>query len=195
MFFLKSNKPQPESDKQLISKYRHSGETSYVGELFQRYTHLLFGVCMKYLKNEEDSKDAVMEIFEKMLTELMRHEVENFKSWLFFVAKNHCLMKLRKKKTFLNQQAGYEIFAKEIMEIHETEHLNNKPSVEEMEENLRGGLSYLKDEQKYCLELFYFENKSYNEISECSGYSVMQVKSFLQNGKRNLKIYLKNRRV
>ena len=77
--------------------YRNSGNAAYIGELFQRYTHLVFGVCMKYFKNVDESKDGVMDVFEKILTELKRHEVENFKPWLYFVAKNHCLMKLRKE--------------------------------------------------------------------------------------------------
>lgn len=194
MFFLKSNKPSFISDKELMLRYRNSGEAHYVGKLFERYTHLLFGVCMKYLKNEEDSKDAVMEVFEKLLTELMRHEVENFQAWLFFVAKNHCLMKLRKEKAQLNQKDGYENFVKDVMEIQDNTHLTEGALVIQMEEKLRNGLTCLKEEQKICIELYYFENKSYQEIAEQSGYSMMQVKSFLQNGKRNLKLYLINSR-
>ena len=51
-------------------------------------------------------------------------------------------------------------------------------------------LEELNPEQKQCLILFYLEKKSYQEISENTGFSLMQVKSYIQNGKRNLKILL-----
>ena len=191
--FIRSGRRNHESDEELISKYRHSGDKAYIGELFQRYTHLIFGVCMKYLKNEADSQDAVMDIFEKIMTDLKRHEVEHFKAWLFFVSKNFCLMKLRKDKTVRTRKGGYQIFVKEIMEFDDELHLKDEGYQGNLENDLKKGIEFLKDEQKECIELYYFEEKSYDEIAELTGFSFKQVKSFLQNGKRNLKIYLKFR--
>src|SRR6187399_1216131 len=110
MLFVRSDSRKLETDAELIAMYRNSGNTAYIGELFQRYTHLVFGVCMKYFKNVDESKDGVMDVFEKILTELKRHEVENFKPWLYFVAKNYCLMKLRKETALNVHQEGFKRF-------------------------------------------------------------------------------------
>ncbi len=194
MLFIRSGERKHEPDAELIQKYRNSGESAYIGELFQRYTHLVFGVCMKYLKNVQESKDAVMEIFEKILTELKRHEVENFKPWLYFVAKNHCLMKLRKESSLAGHKEGYNKFFTDFMEFEDVAHLlNGKADEEQIGDFLRNGIQNLREEQRHCIMLFYFEDKSYEEIVNHTGYSMMQVKSFLQNGKRNLKIHIQHR--
>ena len=194
MLFVRTGKRREESDAELIVKYRNSGDSAYIGELFQRYTHLVFGVCMKYLKDMEGSRDAVMEVFEKIMSELKRHEVENFKPWLYFVAKNHCLMKLRKESSMHSHKDGYNKFFTDFVESEDAAHLmNGKAEEEQVHDFLRSGIENLREEQKHCIVLFYFENKSYEEIAGSTGYSLMQVKSFLQNGKRNLKIHLQNR--
>ncbi len=194
MLFIRSSKRSHESDTELVSKYRNSGDNAYIGELFQRYTHLVYGVCMKYLKNQEESRDAVMDVFEKILVELKRHEVENFKPWLYFVAKNHCLMKLRKETSLRTHRDGFKRFYTDFMEFEDVSHLlNGKADDTQVVDFLKSGVNELKDEQRFCIELFYFDNKSYQEVAEQTGYSLLQVKSFLQNGKRNLKIYLQHR--
>lgn len=190
MKFLRNINKKPLSDAELITKYRYSYDSSYVGELFQRYTHLVFGVCMKYLKNPDESKDAVMDIFEKVLTDLKKHDVDNFKSWIYSVARNHCLMKLRKENSLSPHKQGYENFMKEFMENGTPLHLENEEEFERLRIKLTSGISQLNDEQKECVKLFYLEEKSYQDISDKTGYSMKQVKSYLQNGKRNLKIYL-----
>lgn len=194
MLFVRSDSQRKETDAELIAMYRNSGNSAYIGELFQRYTHLVFGVCMKYFKNVDESKDGVMDVFEKILTELKRHEVENFKPWLYFVAKNYCLMKLRKESALHIHKEGFTRFYRDFMEFEDIAHLlNGKADDAQVAEFLKTGIQNLRDEQRQCIELFYFENKSYQEIVDGTGYSMLQVKSFLQNGKRNLKIHLQHR--
>lgn len=190
MVFVKLLRDKNTADSELVSRFRLSHNSEYVGELFQRYTHLVFGVCMKYLKNEESSKDAVMEIFEKLLIDLKKHDVDNFKSWLYSVAKNHCLMKLRKDKSQANHVDEYGKDLLSVMEIDNPLHQDNGEDKETLDKNLYKGIEDLKEEQKVCVELFYMQNKSYEEVSEITGYTMKQVKSYLQNGKRNLKIFL-----
>lgn len=190
MAFIKLLRDKNTADSELISRYRLSHNSDYVGELFQRYTHLVFGVCMNYLKNEDNAKDAVMEIFEKLLIDLKKHDVDNFKSWLYSVAKNHCLMKLRKGNTLTHRHEEYEKDTRTNMEFDENLHQNNSEEQEALDKSLYSGIEHLKKEQRICVELFYLQNKSYQEVSEITGYSMKEVKSYLQNGKRNLKIYL-----
>lgn len=173
----------------MLGYFRTDKNNNWLGILLQRYTLLLFGVCMKYLKNEEEAKDAVQQIFLKAITELHKYEVEYFKSWLYMVAKNHCLMKLRDKPGRL-----VDIKEEQMSLNHEEENDINVHLQKDRElELVSSSLQELNPEQKLCVTLFYLEKKTYQEIAEQTGYSLMQVKSYIQNGKRNLKILLEKK--
>lgn len=182
------------SDLDLVNQYKATNDNSFVGHLFQRYTHLVFGVCMKYFKDEDDSKDAVMQIFEKLLVDLKKHQVENFKYWLHAVAKNHCLMKLRSNQAKFRQ---HEEMRKDVIGFMEKDYDSHPGTVNPLEEKLQSleeAISTLGEEQKLCIELFYIKEMSYQEVSDNTGFSLNQVKSYIQNGKRNLKLILENKR-
>ena len=172
------------SDEELIQKYRDDHRKQWVGELFNRHAHLVFGVCLKYMKNESDAKDATLSLFEKLLEDLKSKDVEKFSHWIYVVTRNHCLMILRKRSSdernfrALNGSEDPESETAEV-ELRETK-------LTRLEEAMES----LKDEQKQCVQLFYLEKKCYKEIAEKTGFSEKQVKSFIQNGKRNLKIKL-----
>lgn len=189
MFSLNSDNRQNWSDSELIERYRYSYDNSYIGDLFQRHSHMLFGVCLKYMSSEEKAKDMVMEVFEKVLKDLKRHEVENFRTWVFSVAKNQCLMELRKEKRVDLRIEEYGKMNSQIMELDIPEHLNGE-SQEETDRKLNLAIESLNKPQQQCIRLFYFEKQSYEEIEKQTGYTYNEVKSFLQNGKRNLKIQL-----
>jgi len=178
------------NDQQLLGYFKADKNNNWLGILLQRYTLLLFGVCMKYLKNEEEAKDAVQQIFLKAITELHKYEVEYIKAWLYMVAKNHCLMKLR-------DMPGRIVDLKEQMIITNDEdyslqvHLQKDKQLELMNQCLEE----LNAEQKQCVTLFYLEKKTYQDIADETGYSLLQVKSFIQNGKRNLKILLEKKMI
>ncbi len=177
------------SDQQLLERFYSSHDNHLLGILLQRYTLLLLGVCMKYLKNEEEARDCVQQVFLKAITELHKYRVEYFKSWLYMVAKNHCLMKLRDRHgrvaTDLKEQMAVTPGEDESLRLH----LEKDRQLELMNECLHE----LNNEQKQCVTLFYLEKKSYQEIADITGYSLMQVKSYIQNGKRNLKILLEKK--
>lgn len=178
------------SDEDLVEYYRNSHDTVYVGELYTRYTHLVYGVCMKYLQNDNDAKDATMQIFEKLLKELKKHHITAFKPWLYMVVKNYCMMEFRKASS---QKANTQKIVKEQQQNVETDvdaHLDEKVEKELMLNGLEKGLSALKPEQQQCVKLFYLEELSYKDIAERTGFSLNDVKSHIQNGKRNLKLFL-----
>jgi RNA polymerase sigma factor (sigma-70 family) len=185
VFFRKKNNTNHLSDAELIEQYQRTGDAYYAGELFQRYSHLVFGVSMKYLKNTEESRDAVMNIFEKLLKDLHKHKVVHFKSWLYAVARNHCLMYLRTQKgtTFFSTEN-----TSEFMEIGYDWHPIEEPLPEKVFGKLDICLENLVEEQKKCVQLFFLQEKCYKEVSEITGYEVGKVKSYIQNGKRNLKL-------
>jgi RNA polymerase sigma-70 factor (ECF subfamily) len=189
--FLTKKEETTLPDLELVLRYKQSGEVYYAGVLFLRYTHLILGICLKYFKNEEDSKDAVMDIFEQITVALMKHEVANFKSWLHTLTRNHCLMKLRKPEVrrMITQDVA-EVDEDLFMEKAGDEHPINEDEREEQLRHLPAALSQLNAEQKACIEMFYLQGKSYQEVAEATGYSLNQVKSYIQNGKRNLKIVL-----
>jgi RNA polymerase sigma-70 factor (ECF subfamily) len=169
------------NDQELISHYRSTQDVRAVGALFQRYKHLVYGVCVKYFKNTNDAEDAVMEIFEKLHLDLKKSEPNQFKSWLYMVARNHCLMQLRK--------AGLAVEYPETLPQQETatDDLDDKMIQEVLFEKLEKGLFGLRSEQKTCLELFYLKEMSYKQIVVQTGFGLAEVKTHLQNGKLNLK--------
>ena len=172
-------------DKELLDHFYNDGDNEWLGILLQRYTMLLFGVCMKYLKNEEEAKDAVQQVFLKVIGELHKYKVEYFKSWLYMVAKNHCLMKFRDKgnRTFeINEQA--------ISAPQENTEIDLLKEKDKTLDQVANALSQLNKEQQVCVTLFYLEKKSYQQVAEQTGFSLMQVKSHIQNGKRNLKMQM-----
>lgn len=177
------------TDEQLIRRYQEKLDKDCVGVLCQRYAHLIYGLALSYFKNEEDSKDATMDIIERLFTLLLQNDIERFKPWLFTVSKNHCLGILRRNSRALNKREGYMRIVVDNMENGEL--LHHDP--EELELNfqlLEYAMGDLKPEQRLCLELFYLEEKSYKEISELTGYDLKKVKSYIQNGKRNLRNYV-----
>jgi len=187
MFFRQ--KPGTLCDAALVSRFRDSGDLSSVSELFGRYTTMLYGVCVKYLRDRDDAKDAVMQIFEKLPAALKGHEIANFKSWLYVTARNHCLMQIRAKK---GKAGAMEKMTGEIgsglMENEVLLHPEDEPELENDLSRLEKCIGELDDEQQRCVRLFFLEEKCYKDIAATTGYDLNKVKSYIQNGKRNLKI-------
>lgn len=183
MSFIKNIQDNSLSDKELVSLYKESGDLAVLGQLYQRYMELVYGVCLKYFKDAELSKDAVMQIFEELVSKLRKHEVDNFKGWLHQVAKNHCLMQLRTPRNLKTVE-----FKTELVQSEENLHLNGVLEKEENFQKLEHCIGTLAEEQHNAIRMFYLEGKSYHEIAEITGKDWNQIRSSIQNGRRNLKI-------
>ena len=177
---------EKENDEILVQQYKEFGDIDVLGILYKRYMVLVYGVCLKYLKDRERAKDAVMDIFEKLVVELQKRDVGNFKSWLYVVAKNHCLMLLRSRKSENLHEKRYQEETVLFMESESFVHPVDEPHLN-LNDALKDCIDRLKKEQKYCIELFYFEGKCYQKIAEEMDVETNKVKSLIQNGKRNLK--------
>jgi len=186
---VKVDKYQHITDQELLEQFYADHNNEWLGILLQRYTLLLLGVSMKYLKNEEEAKDSVQQIFLKVIQELQKYKVEYFKSWLYMVAKNHCLMKLRERQGKITAEISDKLSAKPEDETDMQQLTDNDHTLELMEISLKE----LNPEQQQCVTLFYLQKKSYQEVSDETGYSMLQVKSYIQNGKRNLKILIEKK--
>lgn len=174
------------TDAELLQNFYRDHDNKWLGILLPRYTLLLLGVCMKYLKNEEDARDCVQHIFLKVINELHKYKVDYFKSWIYMIAKNHCLMKLRDSKNLpveLNEKIPAENVELDKHDLHEKDSLLQK---------MQTALQQLNPDQRQCVNLFYLQKKSYAEVAEITGFTMLQVKSHIQNGKRNLKLLMKN---
>jgi RNA polymerase sigma-70 factor (ECF subfamily) len=182
--FVKNISSPTLTDQQLIIAFKANADKVALSELYQRYMDLVFGVCLKYLKEPELCKDAVMDIYEQLNHKLLRHEVENFKSWLHVLARNHCLMQLRSVKNIKTTE-----FDGNVMQSAENEHLRNEAFQKEQQlSELEDCIQQLPNDQKSSIELFFLQEKCYNEIAEITGHEWNKVRSYIQNGKRNLKI-------
>jgi RNA polymerase sigma factor (sigma-70 family) len=181
--FIKNIQNNDLPDKELVDQFQASGDLEVLGVLFQRYMDLLYGVCLKYLKEPETAKDAVMQVFEELVQKLPNHQVENFKSWLYTLAKNYCLMQLRTPKNLKTTE-----FNPDTMQSGEEMHLNGVFQKEENLQRMERCLQTLSEEQRVSVELFYLQNKCYKEIAAVTGLDWSKVRSYIQNGRRNLKI-------
>jgi len=186
---VKGDKYQHITDQELLEKFYADHKNEWLGILLQRYTLLLLGVSMKYLKNEEQAKDSVQQIFLKVIQELHKYKVEYFKSWLYMVAKNHCLMKLRESNGKSTVEVNDNITNKADEEADRQVLLQNDHTLDLLELSLKE----LNPEQQQCVTLFYLQKKSYQEISDETGFTMLQVKSYIQNGKRNLRILIEKK--
>ncbi|WP_413670204.1 RNA polymerase sigma factor [Mucilaginibacter sp. Mucisp86] len=181
--FIKPQKPGKSTDEELLSDYRASGNLTVLGNLYERYMPLVYGVCLKYLKDEELAKDAVMGIFEELVDKVKKHEINQFRNWVYVLGRNYCLMQLRsgKKMELVNLD--------EVMEFTPFLHPDDN-NREEALKALESCIAGLTSGQKQSIDLFYLKEKCYKEIADITGYTLNEVKSYIQNGKRNLKICL-----
>ena len=173
------------SDEELVKIFCTQHDKGALGELFDRYQHLVVSICYKYYLDKEMAKDAMMQIFEKLMVDLPKQEIQFFKAWLHTVSRNYCLMQLRKAKLPTKHVENIENYD---MENEEGLHL-----AMQKEENLtkmHQSIMQLDKKQRVCIDLFYLQNKSYADIQSATGFTFMEVKSFIQNGKRKLKLLM-----
>ena len=196
-------KIKTQSDEELLAKYRGEGDIEILGQLYEKYMHLVYGVCLKYLEEREWAKDEVMNIFTKLVTAVPQQEIGNFKTWLYVVTKNHCLMLLRSRKSevahaeammndpvfFMENSSGMHPMGKE--EGIDSDDLSGEDGMKRLEECIER----LREEQRNCIRLFFYEGCSYRQISEKLGVDETKVKSYIQNGKRNLKMCIEGLKV
>ena len=179
---FKFKKNIAETDEELLNRYIATSDQEPLGELYSRYIPLTYGLCLKYLQHQQEAEDAVMQIYEDLIDKCLNHEISNFKSWLYSVSKNHCLQIIRKAKP-----NHFEEISDKVVETEPFMHLIDESSDKEKETALSMCLAGLPKAQLKCIKSFFFENCSYADIVLMTGYTLNNVKSYIQNGKRNLK--------
>lgn len=181
------------SDEELLKCYKQSGNKELFAELFKKYVSVVYGSCLFYLQNKDEAQDATMQLFEKLMLDINSREITNFKGWLSFVVRNHCISIIRKNKSQLRNIKSYYEFEYETPN-YEKEEIINSVSDEKMLECMKQCLPKLKQKQRICIEFFYLKNKSYQDIGEETGFTLNEIKSYIQNGKRNLKLLLEGQK-
>lgn len=175
------------SDEEIVSIYKRKQWNLCIDELYRRYSHLVFGVCLKYVKQIENAEDLTVTLFSSLSEKLLKHQVQHFKSWLYVTARNSSLMFLRSKKNMEELKQDDFIFDDSEKRFEE------KLEQEELLASLTMLLEELKKEQRICIHLFYYQRKCYEEVASLTGFNLKEVKSHLQNGRRNLKNLLEQR--
>jgi len=177
------------TDDELLKQFIQTSDQQWLGQLYSRYVSLVYGLCLKYLQQIEDAEDAVINIYEELVRKIPEYRIENFKTWLYSVSKNHCLQLLRKEKNRFFEEVDIQ-----NMESDDFEHLfidvnENK----EKEDALNDCIDRLPEGQRKCIIHFFFDDFSYIDIAEKTGITLNKVKSYIQNGKRNLKICIQKK--
>lgn len=174
-------------DAALLSQFKKTNELGSLSDLFIRYTAMVHGVCLKYLKDRDEAKDMVMQVYEKLAGKVKDHEITHFKSWLYVTTRNECLMYLRSRKGKINQDIDSTFMENELIL-----HLEEEPEMETNLTKLEKCIDKLANEQKQCVQLFFIEEQCYKDITTATGFDLNKVKSYIQNGKRNLKICMES---
>jgi RNA polymerase sigma factor (sigma-70 family) len=177
------------TDNELVVEYTTTLDTRFAGELYSRYADLIYGVCLKYLKQPENAQDSAVAIFEELVAKIPKHNIDNFKGWLYTLTKNHCLMRIRSSKKHLTVNIDAE-----LMHSEDPVHLNGVLEREENLAQLEYCMGELAAEQRQVIALFYMEGKCYNEISVDTGIEWNKVRSYIQNGRRNLKLCIEKQK-
>ncbi len=186
MKFFRSNKEEL-TDEELLNRYKETGKSDFFGQLYNRYLPLVYGLCLKYLQDADKAQDAVMEIFENLLPKVSNYEIKVFKTWLYTVVKNHCFHLLKE-----NRREIVVDFDSNLMESDIVLTLLDEDTNDEREAVLNKCMDKLPEPQKVSVRKFFFEEMSYADIVEATGYNLKSVKSYIQNGKRNLRICIEN---
>ena len=183
MGFLRMT-PTSETDEELLRLYRNSGKTDYFGRLYDRYIPLVYGLCLKYLHNEDDAQDAVMQLFEELIPKVLKHDIQTFRTWLYTVSRNHCMQILREK-----ERAPQVEFQHDFMESNDILYLlDGEDDNNERIHALQHCIEKLPEQQRVSIIHFFSDGLSYAEIVDATGFPLPKIKSYIQNGKRNLKI-------
>jgi RNA polymerase sigma-70 factor (ECF subfamily) len=187
--WLFKKKKEYVSDEDLLLQYKQSGDKDLFADLFKKHVTTVYGTCLFYLQDKDEAQDATMVLFEKMMLDISTREINNFKAWLSFVVRNHCISLIRKSKTASKNKKSYYEFEMEETSYQAEEKIQSV-SDETLLEHMKNCLPRLKDKQRMCVERFYLQNKSYQDIADETGYSLNEIKSHIQNGKRNLKLMI-----
>jgi RNA polymerase sigma-70 factor (ECF subfamily) len=188
-FSYKNSKYSNKTDKELVGLYKNTVDTKIIGEFYNRYSHIVFGIAMKYMKDTDKAQDILLDVFHDVFENLLKYSVDDFKNWLLTITRNLCFKRIKDNEKIISlDYTGINNLSVNFMEKEaEFSHHIEK---EKQYSNLKKALLQLKKEQKECVTLFYLQDKSYVEISNITGYPVKKVKSYIQNGKRNLSIIM-----
>lgn len=179
------------SDEDLLKHYKQSGNKEVFAELFKKHVSVVYGTCLFYLQDKDEAQDATMQLFEKLMLDINSREIDNFKGWLSFVVRNYCISLIRKNKSYNKNIQSYYEFEYEDPN-YGTEEKVNMISDDSMIDHMKQCLPKLKENQRICVELFYLQNKSYQDIANQTKFTLNEIKSYIQNGKRNLKLLLED---
>jgi RNA polymerase sigma-70 factor (ECF subfamily) len=173
-------------DAELLERYKRTKDQKWLSQLFGRYVHLIYGVCLRYSPDVREAEDMTMEIYQKIVSKTLNHQIKHFKSWIYVVAKNHCLEKIR-KMTGRRTESFDPNFMQLASEIHPVDEKSSSDAVETKFKLLEECLKKLNEQQRVSIDLFYYQNKTYVEIAAIIEDEVSQIRSYLQNGRRNVK--------
>lgn len=174
------------TDEALLSHFQQSGDLAYLSALYERYMPMVYGVCLKIYRDPLKSEDAVMSIYEELVRKAREHQIESFRGWLYVLARNYCLMEWRK-----NNRHRTDYHAPENMVYYDAVEATFEVELPvEKGKPLEKCMGELPHQQRKSVELFYFEDKSYKEIAVLMAEEVGKVRSYIQNGRRNLRICL-----
>ncbi len=167
-----------ETDFELLDRFRRHGDRAAFERIVARHRPWLHRVCARLLRSDEAARDATQDVFARVLNRLDTFRGDNFPGWLKAIAVNCCLNTIDRDKRWAPLEAAGEAPAAD---------LGPELQLLRLEEGVRARhlIARLPERQKIVFCLKYIDDCSYQEIERLTGFSNKEVKSFLQNARRN----------
>ncbi|MEL6655687.1 MAG: sigma-70 family RNA polymerase sigma factor [Bacteroidota bacterium] len=175
------------SDEELVRQFQQSGDRFLLGLLLRRYSQSILGTCHYYLRQPQDAEDAAMEVCELIVRQLQKpKEIKRFKDWVFIIARNYCFRKLKDNKRLTELSTEWE---KDFLNSDVQYELGDTLYVQEeaLYARVDAEIQQLNEQQRLCLTAFYWQGEKYKDIAARYGMTTDEVRSAIQNGRRNLR--------
>ena len=173
-------------ESSLLLKYLKTNDLSYLLELYRPYMHLVYGLAFKYVKDPKQSQEIVYCIFKKLIKDIKRQEVRVFGNWLYNLSLDFCKQWRDRGRTESDQIVALGGSTQTPVEFYDDK---DDDSFEEEISSMEDEVMRIKSQQEKCSQLFFKEQRCFQEIADITGWEVSEIKYHVKNAKRKTNIY------
>lgn len=178
------------TNDQILINQIVEGDTNSFSILVDRYKDLVFTLALRMLKNREEAEEVAQDTFIKTYKSLDKFKGDSkFSTWIYRVAYNSCLDRIKKNKKHLNDVEINEFTAHQVVAI---DNALDKMETKEQKEAIQRCINALPCEESFLLTLYYFDDLSLDEISKIVGITANSIKVKLFRCRKKLATILKS---
>jgi RNA polymerase sigma factor (sigma-70 family) len=175
---------QEQTDAEVIRSYLATQDARYFTQLYRRYANKVYGKCISILKNDAEARDAMQDIFVKIMLNLGNFgEKSQFSTWVYSITYNYCIDAIRKRKK------EKTMFSEDIERAPDVaaEEVPDQFLMEMDVKNLKVVLEALPDSDRLILIMKYHDDMSIRDIAEILQKTESAVKMKIKRAKEKAK--------